>query len=83
MGSQGCVEPGVGDGLQSLSTRFLTAGLIVTLKEEPWYTGQSNKRVMDLDAVPAQGEQRASDTVQIFKEQIGSCGEVALQRCGP
>lgn len=39
------------------------------------------KGVMGPDAALAQCQQIASNTVQIFKEQIGSCGDVAFQRC--
>ena len=83
MCSQSFAEAGVGNGLRSLTTRDLTADLTVKPKARAMvHWSEQIKGVMDLDTVLALWQQRASDTVQIFKEHIGSCREVAFQRCG-
>lgn len=61
---------------------YLTADLTVKPKARAIvHCSEQIKGVMGLDAVLAQCQQIASNTVQIFKEQIGSWGDVVFQRC--
>lgn len=70
---------------QVLWRQMLVPGSSLTVKPKARaivHWAEQIKGVVGLGAVLAQCQQMASNTAQIFKEQIGSCGDVAFQRCG-